>query len=111
MLPEHIAAIKNKSNLYFETGYGEIWYHTDEEYKSAGANVVSRDEVMNKDVICDPKIGDTEYLSELRNGQTIFGELTFTPSGALDANRLPETDLLLGQFLKLSPSGKNEKYK
>ena len=73
LLPEHIAAIKNKSNLYFETGYGEIWGHTDEEYKLAGANVVSRDEVINKDVICDPKIGDAEYLSELRNGQTIFG--------------------------------------
>ena len=53
----HVATIK-KNNLYFETGYGEILGYADKEYKSAGANIVSREKVMNKDVICDPKIGD-----------------------------------------------------
>lgn len=38
------------------------------------------------------------YLNE---GNVIFGELTFTPSGGLDKNRLPKTDLILGELLKL----------
>ncbi|RSK33699.1 ATP-grasp fold amidoligase family protein [Bhargavaea beijingensis] len=35
------------------------------------------------------------------DGKIIFGELTFTPSGAVDPNRLPETDLLFGEMLIL----------
>ena len=31
----------------------------------------------------------------------VFGELTFIPSGGLDTNRLPETDLLFGSLLRL----------
>lgn len=73
LLPENISSIKNKSFLYFEEGYGEALGNCDKEYKIAGVHVVSRDEVMCKDVICDPKIGDAEYLSELKDGQTIFG--------------------------------------
>ncbi len=73
LLPKHIASIQNKSCLYFEEGYGETIGHNDEEYKLAGANIASRDEVISKDVICDPKIGDAEYLSELKQGQIIFG--------------------------------------
>ena len=33
--------------------------------------------------------------------RVVFGELTFTPAGALDTNRLPETDLLFGSMLHL----------
>ena len=33
--------------------------------------------------------------------RVVFGELTFTPSGALDTDRLPETDLLFGSMLRL----------
>jgi hypothetical protein len=35
------------------------------------------------------------------NGKVYFGELTFTPSGGMDPNRLPETDLMMGKLLKL----------
>lgn len=31
----------------------------------------------------------------------VFGELTFTPAGGMDTGRLPETDLLMGELLKL----------
>ena len=37
----------------------------------------------------------------LEHGRLIFGELTFTPAGALDSNRLPETDKLFGDLLEL----------
>lgn len=40
----------------------------------------------------------------LVNGKTIFGELTFTPSGGLDTKRLPDTDLLFGEILTLPKS-------
>lgn len=73
LLPEHIYSIKNKNYLYFEEGYGSILGYNDKEYISAGANVVPRAEVINKDVICDPKIGDADYLSELKKGQVVFG--------------------------------------
>lgn len=35
----------------------------------------------------------------LENGHVIFGELTFTPSGGFDNNRLPETQLLFGNMV------------
>ena len=34
-------------------------------------------------------------------GRIFFGELTFTPSAAMDTSRLPETDLLFGNLLTL----------
>lgn len=73
LLPKHIAKIKNKKNLFFESGYGAFFGHADQEYIDAGANVVSMEEALSKDVICDPKIGDATYLDKLHNGQTIFG--------------------------------------
>ena len=45
---------------------------SDQDYIDVGANVVSRREVLEKDVICDPKIGDADYLNDLHS-QVIFG--------------------------------------
>jgi N5-(carboxyethyl)ornithine synthase len=61
MLPKHIARIRNRDKLFFETGYGASFGHQDEEYRAAGANVVSREEALAQDVIVDPKIGDATY--------------------------------------------------
>ncbi len=72
LLPEDIKKIKNRHELYFEKSYGSVLGIDDEEYLQVGANVVSRDEVMEKDIICDPKIGDAEYLDNLHN-QVVFG--------------------------------------
>ena len=38
----------------------------------------------------------------LEQGKAYFGELTFTPSGGFDYGRLPDTDLLFGNMVKLS---------
>lgn len=40
--------------------------------------------------------------------ELVFGELTFTPSAGLDTNRLPETELLFGNLLKLPVDGEND---
>lgn len=37
----------------------------------------------------------------LENGKAYFGELTFTPGGGYDMNRLPETQLKFGQMVNL----------
>lgn len=37
----------------------------------------------------------------LEYGKPLFGELTFTPCGGFDVNRLPETQILFGDMVKL----------
>lgn len=72
MVPEDVKKIKNTNYLYFENGYGNVLGISDEEYVLAGAHVSSREEILKKDVICDPKVGDADYLDSLCD-QTIFG--------------------------------------
>lgn len=72
LIPEDLINIKNKSWIFIEEGYGLCNNYTDEDYKEKGCNVVSREEAMNKDIIVDPKIGDAQYLTALKN-KTIFG--------------------------------------
>ncbi|MBE7097079.1 MULTISPECIES: N(5)-(carboxyethyl)ornithine synthase [Bacillus cereus group] len=73
LVPEDIGNIKNKDMIYVEKGYGEILGITDQQYSDMGVNVVERDIVMSRDVICDPKAGDAGYLGDLNEGQLIFG--------------------------------------
>lgn len=72
ILPNDIALIKNKDSVFIEKGYGNVLNFNDKDYIRAGVNVVSTEEVLNKDIICDAKIGDAKYLDKLKN-QTIFG--------------------------------------
>ena len=72
LIPSDIKYIKNKSSIFIEHNYGFVLGHKDEDYHKLGVNVCSRDEVLQKKIICDPKIGSAEYLSALSN-QTIFG--------------------------------------
>ncbi len=74
ILPADMARIEHRDCLCVETGYGEVLGIMDEEYRRAGARVVGRDEVLTKDIICDPKIGDAEYLGTLHD-RTVFGWL------------------------------------
>lgn len=71
--PEHLKNVQYPGQLYFEKGYGEILGFKDEMYTAMGAHIASYKEVLEKDIICDAKIGDADYLSELHPGQTIFG--------------------------------------
>lgn len=74
LLPEDIYKINNSKYLYFETGYGDVLGYKDKDYCLAGANVVKREEVLKCNIICDPKVGDADYLRSL-NHQTVFGWL------------------------------------
>lgn len=70
--PVSLSNIKHKEQIYIETGYGDVLGYNDDEYRALGANIVSKEEVLKQDIICDPKIGDADYLDKLSN-QTIFG--------------------------------------
>lgn len=72
LIPDDLKHIKNPHMLFFQQGYGDVLGCSDSDYTQYGAQMVSREEVLKQDIICDPKIGDAEYLSELSN-QTIFG--------------------------------------
>ena len=66
LVVDDLLRIKNREAVYVETGYGDVLGMTDAEYQSCGVHVVSRKEVLQKDIICDPKIGDADYLDQDR---------------------------------------------
>ncbi len=73
ILPSDILRIDHPDRVYIEHGFGDVLGIPDSKYSEAGANVCSHNEVLQQDIICDPKIGDASYLSDLHSGQTIFG--------------------------------------
>ena len=72
LLPEDINVIQNKKYIYLEEGYGKNLNIEDNEYIKAGVNVVDKQEIFDKNIIVEPKIGDAQYLKKLKN-KTIFG--------------------------------------
>ncbi len=74
ILPEAVGMCGHARQFFFQNGYGDVLGFKDEDYVAAGASVVSREETLACDIICDPKIGDADYLHELK-GQTVFGWL------------------------------------
>lgn len=72
LLPINAKKIKNINCIYIEEGYGEPLNITDDEYREIGCHIVSHDEVLTKDIIVDPKIGDAKYLKDIKN-KIIFG--------------------------------------
>ena len=73
IIPEDIKKISNPGLVFVETGFGDVLGISDEEYKNVGCNICSHQEAIQKDIVCDPKIGDADYLDSLHKGQTIFG--------------------------------------
>ena len=72
LMPQEISFIKYPEMLVFEQGYWNLFGVADSDMNVPGIRFASREEVLSQDVICDPKVGDAEYLNDL-NGQTIFG--------------------------------------
>lgn len=72
LIPQHITNIEKKKQIFVEEGYGAVLNYSDEDYRDAGVYVVSKEEVLKKDIICDPKIGDADYIKHLKD-QTVFG--------------------------------------
>ena len=72
LIPSDLHFVKHPEMIFIEQNYGAVLGYSDADYESFGVNVVSREEVLKQDIICDPKIGDAEYLDSL-DSKTIFG--------------------------------------
>ena len=72
IVPEDLEKVRHPDHLYFQQGYGEVLGYGDGDYEKYGCHMVSREEALSKEIICDPKAGDGDYLPELKN-QTVFG--------------------------------------
>ena len=92
LIPKDLRKAEFNGQLYIETHYGDIIGIPDEEYESVGCHVCSREEVLSQEIICDPKIGDADYLGELREGTTLFGWVHATENPEI-------TDLLIDRKL------------
>ncbi|MBP2097628.1 N(5)-(carboxyethyl)ornithine synthase [Enterococcus rivorum] len=73
LLPKDILKLRNTECLFFEKGYGNILNIPDEKYVELGCQMVTRKEILEKEIICEPKIGDATYLDHLKENQIIFG--------------------------------------
>ena len=73
ILPSDLAKnVRNLDCIYIEKNYGKVLGLSDEEYRRIGCHVVSRKEVMEQDILCDPKVGDAKYLGMITD-KTVFG--------------------------------------
>lgn len=73
VLPEDIKKANHPELLFFEKGYAQSLNIDDSEYTNAGANIVSREEALDKDIIVDVKLGDADYIQDLNPGKILFG--------------------------------------
>lgn len=74
LTPDDICVLSHPNQIYVEKGYGEVCGYSDDDYTAQGVNVEDRNSVLRKDIICDPKIGDADYLDQI-NPKIIFGWL------------------------------------
>ena len=72
LIPKDLAKIEHTDMLILEKGYGKVLGYSDSDYEFYGAKFATREQVLTCDIVCDPKIGDAEYLNQLKD-QTIFG--------------------------------------
>ena len=73
ILPTDLMKIRHPECIYIEKGYGKVLGIDDEQYVACGCHLAEHEEVLDKDIICDAKIGDAGYLKKLKEGKTIFG--------------------------------------
>lgn len=73
LLPADLQQIKYVNHLLFEKGYGESVGYQDTDYLEKGAQIGSRDAVMNCGIIVDVKLGDADYLEQLDPGKLLIG--------------------------------------
>lgn len=100
---DDILKIKNKSSLFFEEGYLNNFGVSDFELRQLGCNVTKREEILKCDVICDPKIGDAEYLP-LLNNQIIFGWIHATQNKEI-TDQLIKSNLTCYAWEKMFENG------
>lgn len=99
-----------------ETGKRPKFYFFDSEWNLARINPDSKKApqnfTMEKPKCLDRVLNYAKTLSTpfpfvrvdfyIVKEKIYFGELTFTPAGGMDSNRLPETDIMMGDLVDLN---------
>ena len=106
IVPEHIKYIEHPDMLFFEKGYGKVIGVEDKEYENLGCHICSHHEVLQQDIICDPKVGDADYLNTLKTGQIIFGWVHATQNKDI-TDKLVAKDLTAYAWEKMYESGRH----
>ena len=75
LLPQELSKLVDPNSIYLEKNYGSDLGISDNDYTNLGAHIVSRDVALEQDIICDPKIGESDFLHRLQKHQTVFGWL------------------------------------
>ncbi|GFH41844.1 alanine dehydrogenase [Lactococcus hodotermopsidis] len=86
LLPQDLAQLAHPKQIYLEKNYGTTLGIPDDIYKSLGAHIVSRQETLAQDIVCEPKIGDSDILDNLQAHQTVFGWIHATQSAKITAS-------------------------
>ncbi|MFP8782827.1 N(5)-(carboxyethyl)ornithine synthase [Planococcus plakortidis] len=73
ILPQDLAQVQHAAQLVFEEGYGDVLGLSDDDYRAAGAEIASREEVLKCDAIVDVKLGNADYLAQLEDGKLLIG--------------------------------------
>lgn len=73
IVPNDLKKLTSPKHVFIESGFGGVLGMTDNDFASVGCQIMSHEDVLKADIICDPKIGDADYLEKLHKGQTIFG--------------------------------------
>ncbi|MBR3352206.1 MAG: N(5)-(carboxyethyl)ornithine synthase [Lachnospiraceae bacterium] len=73
IIPEDITKLTHPELVYIEESFGVDLGYSDEDYIAVGCHICNHEEVIQKDIVCDPKIGDADYLDNMHEDQSIFG--------------------------------------
>jgi N5-(carboxyethyl)ornithine synthase len=73
ILPEDLRGMRNPGRCFIERGFGESVGVSDAEYERAGAHLASREEVISKDIVCNPKGLDSDMVPLIKPGSILFG--------------------------------------
>ena len=85
IVPADLKTLKHPECVYVESGFGKVLGIDDEEYEAVGCHICSHEEAIQKDIVCDPKIGDADYLERMHEGQIIYDG---APAAALEEGYL-----------------------
>ncbi|MCH5278288.1 MAG: N(5)-(carboxyethyl)ornithine synthase [Christensenellaceae bacterium] len=106
IVPSDISRLSHPDHVFIETGFGTVLGISDDEYEAAGAHICDHNEVLKQDVICDPKIGDADYLEQLHEGQTIFGWIHATQNENI-TNKIIKSRLSAYAWEKMFDKGRH----
>ena len=103
-LPSHMPDHENPKFFFFDRDWNMCKLTNDSLHCSTDL-YIPRPENLDRmweiaEKLCEPFPFVRVDLYDV-NGHVVFGELTFTPSAALDTSRLPETDKYFGELLTL----------